>query len=100
MAPGARGGWGALTSNSQPYYRDVWALRSRRLELGGLDYDCHLDRETIRLRGSCFDVRIPTLRAHRAIKAGEVKATAKLADAALQRTLQRIVAYLKESSSS
>jgi hypothetical protein len=54
-------GWGALTTNSRPHYRDVWALRSRRVELGGLDYDCWNDRQAARARGSCYEVRLPTL---------------------------------------
>ena len=58
-----RSRWGALTCNSRPYYRDLWALRSRRVELGGLDYDCWNDHKAARLRGSCFDAKLQTLQA-------------------------------------
>lgn len=43
-----------LTANSQPY-RDLWALRSRRL---GVDYDCWVDERTMAARGSCLRYRI------------------------------------------
>ena len=46
--------WDLLTGNSNPY-RDLWALRSRRL---GVDYDCWQDEKTMLFRGSCLRYRI------------------------------------------
>ena len=57
--------WDVLATNSMPWYRDIWALRSTALRL---NYDCRFDKHDIARHGSCssrkfvVDPTTPTFR--------------------------------------